>query len=82
MQYTHITMDVGVAMKAFRVIWNNKIVWSDILINPEDFHYMVMFFSVIGSYLKGIGFEEIIFQAKICQRHYELETLQPLLFDT
>ena len=43
-QYTHITMDVGAAMKAFQVIWNNKIRWSDILIHPGDFHCMLMFF--------------------------------------
>ena len=59
-------MDVGAAVKAFQVIWNNKIISSDILIHPGDFHYMVMFFSVIGSYLKGIGFEEIISPAKLC----------------
>ena len=25
-KYTHITMDVGAAMKAFQVIWNNPII--------------------------------------------------------
>ena len=44
MQYTHITMDVGAAMKAFQVIWKNPIIWSDILIYPGDFHCMSMFF--------------------------------------
>ena len=65
MQYTHITMDVGAAMKAFQVIWNNPSIWSAILIHPGDFHCLLMYFSVIGSYLKGSGFEEIIFQAKL-----------------
>ena len=44
MQYTHITMDVGAAMKAFQAIWNNPIIWSDILIYPGNFHCMSMFF--------------------------------------
>ena len=66
MQYTHITMDVGAAMKAFQVIWNNPIIWSDILIHPGDFHCMLMFFSVFESYLKGSGFDGIIFQTTLC----------------
>ena len=44
MQYTHTIMGVGAAMKAFQVIWNNPITWSDILIHPGDFHCMLMFF--------------------------------------
>ena len=59
-------MDFGAAMKAFQVIWNNPIIWSDILIHPGDFHCMLMFFLVIRSRLRGSGFEEIIFQAKLC----------------
>ena len=66
MQYTRITMDVGAAIKVFQVIWNKQIIWSDILIHPGDFHCMLMFFSVIGSYLRGSGFEKIIFEAKLC----------------
>ena len=66
MQYTHITMYVGAAMKAFQVIWNNPIKWSDILIHPGDFHCKLMFVSVIGSYLKGSDFEEIILQTQLC----------------
>ena len=58
-------MDVGAAMKAFQLIWNYPITRSGILIHPGDFHCMLMFFSVIGSYLRGSGFEEIIFQVKL-----------------
>ena len=65
MKYTHRTMDVGAAAEAFQVIRNNPIIWSDILIHTGGFHFMLMFFSVIGSYLKGSGFEEVIFQAKL-----------------
>ena len=38
MQYTRITIDVRAAMKAFQVIWNNPLIWPDILIHPVDFH--------------------------------------------
>ena len=67
MQYTCITVDVGAAMKAFQVIWNNSILWSHISLHFGNFHCILMFvFLVIGSYLKGSGFEEIIFQVKLC----------------
>ena len=29
MKYTHITLDVGAAIKAYHVIWNNPNLWSD-----------------------------------------------------
>ena len=66
MQYTHITMDVGAAIKAYHVLWNNPQLWSDIIIHLGDFHTMMTFFGVIGSYVKGSGFEEIVFQAGLC----------------
>ena len=56
-------MDVGAAMKAYHVIWNNPASWSDIIIH---IHAMIMIFSVIGHYLEASGFEEIVFQAKMC----------------
>ena len=52
MKYAHIVMDVGAAMKAYQVIWNNPELWSDIIIHLGDFHAMMMFFSVIGDYLE------------------------------
>jgi hypothetical protein len=39
MVYTHITLDVGAAIKAYHVIWNNPQAWSDIIIHLGDFHY-------------------------------------------
>ena len=62
MKYTHITLDVGAAIKDFQVVWNNPQAWSDIIIHLGDFHAMMAFFGIIGTYIKGSGFEEIIFQ--------------------
>ena len=60
-------MDVGPEMKAFQVIWNKPVKRLDILIHNGEFHCMLMFFlPAIGSYLKGSGFEEIIFLPKLC----------------
>ena len=40
------------------------IIWSDILMYPGDFHCMLMFFSVIGSYPKGRGFRKSFFKLR------------------
>ena len=51
MLYTHITLDVGAAIKAYHVIWNNPTAWSsDIVIHLGDFHAMMAFFGVIGKF--------------------------------
>lgn len=66
MKYTHITLDVGAAIKAFQVVWNNTQAWSDTIIHLGDFHAIMAFFRIIGSFIKGSGFEEIIFQLGFC----------------
>ena len=63
MTYTHITLDVRAAIKVFRVIWNNPVAWSDIVIHLRDFHTMLAYFGVIGLYVSGRGLEEVLFQA-------------------
>ena len=57
--------DLGAAMKAYHVIWNNTELWSNIIIHLGDFHAMT-FFAVIGNFLNGSGFEEVIFQTDLC----------------
>ena len=59
-------MDVGAAIKAYHVVWNNPDLWSDILIHLGDFHAMIILFSAIGNYLAVNGFEEMVFQGKLC----------------
>ncbi len=66
MSYTHITLDVGAAIKAYHVIWNNPTLWSDIIIHLGDFHAMMTYFGVIGTFVEGSGFEDVLFQAGLC----------------
>ena len=61
MKYTH-TLDVGAAIKAYHVIWNNPNLWSDIIIHLGDFHAINAYFGAIGTF----GFEDILFQAGHC----------------
>lgn len=67
MKYTHITLDCGAAIKAYHVLWNNPDRYKHIIIHLGDFHLMQAFFGVIGSYISGSGFEDIIFQLGLCQ---------------
>ena len=58
MKYAYIVMDVGAAIKAYHVVWNNPDLWSDILIHLGDFHAMMILFSAIGNNLAISGFED------------------------
>ena len=65
MRYTHITLDVGAAIKAFHVVWNDKD-RSNIIIHLGDFHVFMAFFGSMGKFMTGSGFEEIIYHASLC----------------
>ena len=66
MKYTHITLDIGAAIKAYHVIWNDPNLWSDIIIHLGDFHAMNAYFGAIGTFVSGSGFEDILFQTRLC----------------
>lgn len=66
MSYTHITLDVGAAIKSYHVIWNNSVALSDIVLHLGDFHAMIAFFGVIGCFVTGSRFEDVLFQAGLC----------------
>ena len=44
----------------------NPVAWSDIVIHLGDFHAMMAYFGVMGLYVSGSGFEEVLFQADLC----------------
>ena len=66
MKYTHITLDVGAAIKAYHVIWSNPNLWSDIIIHLGDFHPINAYFGAIGTFVSGSSFEDILFQVGLC----------------
>ena len=66
MCYTHITLDVGAAIKAFHVVWNRPDAWADIIIHLGDFLAMMAFFRVVGRFVEGSGFEDVLFQVGLC----------------
>ena len=66
MPYVKVTLDVGAAMDAERVLWNYPSKFKNVIIHLGDFHFMGESFGVIGKIVKGFGFEDIIYQAGAC----------------
>ena len=67
MKYTHIVLDCGAAIKAYHVLWNNADRFKNIIIHLGDFHTMQAIFGVLGSFISGSGFEDIVYQLGLCQ---------------
>ena len=66
MMYAHIIMDVGAAIKACHVAWNDENYWNYVIVHSGDLQAMVTFFGVIGTFISGSGFEEIACQSGLC----------------
>ena len=66
MPYVNITLDVGVAINAYKVLWNFPSKFKNIVIHLRDFHYIKEAFAVLGKLITGSGFDDIIYQSGIC----------------
>ena len=40
MPYVNITLDVGAAMNAYKILWSNMEDFSNVVIHLGDFHFM------------------------------------------
>ena len=66
MPYVNITLDVGAAINAHKLLWNKYVQFSIIIIHLGGFHFMKENFRCIGGILSLSGFEDVIFQAGLC----------------
>ena len=66
MPYVNVTMDVGAAMTAYKVLWNFPNHFKNEMHHLGDFHFMKENFAVIGKIVSGSGFEDAVFQASLC----------------
>ena len=66
MPYVNLTLDVGAAMPAYKVIMNHPKKIGNVMIHLGDFHFMKENFGVIGKLVTESGFEDVIFQAGVC----------------
>ena len=48
MPYVNVTLDVGAAMNAYKLVWNYPGQFGNVLIHLGDFHFMKENFAVIG----------------------------------
>ena len=64
--FANITLDVGAAMTAYKVLWNYQDKFKNVVIHLGDFHFMKEVFAILGKLVTGSGFEDIIFQAGLC----------------
>ena len=65
MPYVNITLDLGAAMPAYKVVWNYPNIFSNVIIHLGDFHFMKEAFAVLEMLIEGSGFEDIAFQSGI-----------------
>ena len=65
MPYVKITLDLGAAMPAYKVVWNYPNIFSNVIIHLGDIHFMKEAFTVLGMLIKRSGFEDIAFQSGI-----------------
>ena len=66
MPYANLTLDVGAAMNAYKLLWNYAEKYKNIIIHLGDFHFLKEGFAMLGKLVPGSGFEDIIFQSGIC----------------
>ena len=65
-QYTVLTFDLGVAKKAYEILWQNPNIFSDVLVKMGVFHITCSYFGALGKRLCCSGFEEILVESGIC----------------
>ena len=66
MPYVNVTLDVGAAVNAYKVIWNYPEKFKNVIIHLGDFHFIKENFGIIGKLVTGSGFEDVIFHAGVC----------------
>ena len=65
-EYTIVTFDLGVALKAFNIVWQNHVKFGKVIVQIGVFHTICSLFGAIGKHIKGSGFEDIIIEAGVC----------------
>lgn len=63
---TIITCDLAVAKKAYAIIWQNPVNYSDVIIRLGVFHTLCSAFGTIGKRMSGSGISEVIIESGIC----------------
>ena len=62
--YANVTLDVGAAINAHKVLWNYEEKFKNIHLG--DVHFMKECFGAVGSLISGSGFEDTVHQSGLC----------------
>ena len=57
MPYVNVTLDLGAAMNAYKLIWNYSEKFANVVIHLGDFHFMNESFNNLRMLVQGSGFE-------------------------
>ena len=66
MPYVNLTLDAGAYVNAYRVLTNYPEKFAKIVLHLGDLHFMKESFTILGTLVKGSGFEDVVFQAGVC----------------
>ena len=66
MPSVNVTLDVGAAINAYKLLWKYSQQFSNVIIHLADFHMMKENFKVLGLLVQSSGFEEIVYQTNLC----------------
>ena len=55
MPYVNVTLDLGAAMNAYKLIWNYSEKFANVVIHLGDFHFMKESFSILGMLVQVFG---------------------------
>ena len=64
--YANLTLNAGDYMNAYRVLCNYPDKFSKMVLPLGNFHFMKEVFTMLCILVKGSGFEDFIFQARVC----------------
>ena len=60
--YVNVTLDVGAAINAYKVLWKYFQQFSNVIIHPGVLHVIKENFKTVELLLQSSGFEEIVYQ--------------------
>ena len=66
MPYVNVCLELGVAMNAYKFIWNFPLKFNNVVIHLGDFHFIKENFGVIGGLVEASCFEDVVYQAGVC----------------
>lgn len=64
--YTLVTFDLGIAKKAYELVWQNQNMYHNVIVRMEVFHTIASYLGTVGKYVTGSGFEEVLIESAIC----------------